>query len=78
MSADAATHMPVAFLGHGTPLNALMANRWTSYWSRERGLWQPARYIGHIRALVHGWNRRHRDGGAPDHPRLRRLSAPAI
>ena len=34
MSADAATRMPVAFLGHGTPLNALMANRWTSYWSR--------------------------------------------
>jgi hypothetical protein len=24
--------------------------------AREQGLRQPARYIGHIRALMHGWN----------------------
>ena len=65
MSADAATRMPgVPGPWNATqrtddkPVDELLV-------ARERGLWQPARYIGHIRALVHGWNRRHRDGGAP-------------
>src|SRR5579872_6908171 len=30
---DAATRMPVAFLGHGNPMNALDHNRYTEAWS---------------------------------------------
>jgi 4,5-DOPA dioxygenase extradiol len=32
MIATATSRMPAAFLGHGSPMNALEANRYTSSW----------------------------------------------
>ena len=32
MTSNAASRMPAIFIGHGTPLNALLVNRWTEGW----------------------------------------------
>jgi 4,5-DOPA dioxygenase extradiol len=45
MSKDGA-RMPVVFLGHGTPMNALADNRWTRTWARV------GREIGRPRAIL--------------------------
>ena len=67
--------MPAAFVGHGSPMNALEHNRYTEAW-RAFGAGGP-RAPGHprgLRPLVHQRLGRHRHDPAPDHPRLLRLS----
>ena len=67
------TPMPAIFFGHGNPMNALERNAYTEAW---RAIGRPAASARHprrFRPLVPAGHARHGRGGAPHHPRLRRL-----
>ena len=73
------TAMPAAFVGHGSPMNALETNRYTEAWrgfgaSRPPAPGDP----GHLCALVHQRHRGHRDATPAHHPRLLRLPPGAV
>jgi hypothetical protein len=59
-----------ALVGHGSPMNAIEDNR-SRAWARSEQP-PPSSYPVRVRALAdEGYDRRDRDGPAPDHPRLR-------
>ena len=60
--------MPAAFIGHGSPMNTLERNRFTTAW-RVLGETVPRRAgTGHLRALVHQRDRGDRHGAAAHDP----------
>ncbi len=71
--------MPAAFIGHGSPMNALESNRFTAAW---RGFGQSAapapRDPGDQCALVHQRHRGDGDAAPAHHPRLLRIPARAV
>ena len=67
--------MPVLFVGHGSPMNAIEDNEFTARWRRlGQEIPQPKSGVVRVGALAHARHLRHGHGPAPDHSRLRRLS----
>ena len=71
--------MPAAFLGHGSPMNALEHNGYTEAWRAfGSSVPRPRAILVHFGPLVHQCERPHRDGQAQDDPRLLRFSRRAV
>ena len=71
--------MPAAFLGHGTPMNAIDHNRYSDAWHAfGAGVAASARHPCRLGALVHQRLGSHRHAAPEDDPRLLRLSTRAV
>ena len=71
--------MPAAFLGHGSPMNALATNRFTHRVARVRRRRPAAESdLGRLGALVRRLHGRHGDGSAAHHPRFFRFPPAAV
>ena len=73
------SRIPAVFIGHGSPMNALEDNRYTTAWSELAEITAaPASDRVRLGALVHQRVCRHRDERAAHDPRLLRLPATAV